>query len=56
MDETMNIQGGAPQQAVRQDGQQQEEKRLVLRTEGLVKIYGKRTVVKIGRASCRERV
>ena len=45
MDETMNIQGGAPQQAVRQDGQQQEEKRLVLRTEGLVKIYGKRTVV-----------
>ena len=35
MDETMNMQGGAPQ----------EEKRLVLRTEGLVKIYGKRTVV-----------
>ena len=35
MEETMNIQGGTPQ----------EEKRLVLRTEGLVKIYGKRTVV-----------
>ena len=35
MDETMNMQGGAPQ----------EETRLVLRTEGLVKIYGKRTVV-----------
>ena len=35
MEEKMNIQGVTPQ----------EEKRLVLRTEGLVKIYGKRTVV-----------
>ncbi len=34
MDETMNMQGQA-----------QESERLVLRTEGLVKIYGKRTVV-----------
>ena len=57
MDETMNNQAAELQgqpaeesfveqpQEQAQEQQPQEPERLVLRTEGLVKIYGKRTVV-----------
>jgi lipopolysaccharide export system ATP-binding protein len=45
MDETMNMQKQEVQQEPAQEQAQQEPERLVLRTEGLVKIYGKRTVV-----------